>query len=331
MIKPDPKFLIQRISQTVQSANRDSVHISANLCRVCVSFVFLSIIGGILGYGNAAEVSESFRIGFTSAMFTDINENDARAAIKVWGEMIARDQNVPTDPNPIIFKNIEPMLYSLKAKEIDAVGITTIEYSMLSHKVSFSPIFMTYHSESIFEQYVLLIHRKSEIKTLADLTQKSMCFYQNPRACLAPLWLDTLLVQNGHPTTACLTDKISWETKLTKAVLPVFFRQKDVCVVTRSGFNMMIELNPQLARQLIVLAESPEMVPAVFAFRADYKPNFKEKIISGIKNLKKTSAGQQVLTIFQSEDIEAQPAAYLETALELISTHKRIAGKKKYP
>lgn len=272
-----------------------------------------------------------YRIGFSSAMFTEVNENDARAAVKVWGEQIAGEQNIPTDPVPAILKNMDALLGSLLEKKVDAVGITTIEYDQLKMYVDFSPIFVTSNSGSISERYVLLAHRQGPVKTLADLGGRTLAVHTNPRVCLAPLWLDTLLMRQGHPPAGGFTGRIVRETKLAKAVLPVFFGRADACVVTRSGFNTMAELNPQLARQLVPLAESPEMVPAMFAFRADFNPLYKAKLITGLRALKNSPAGQQVLAIFQSDDVDTQPLSCLDSALAMIATHQQLAGKDEHP
>lgn len=287
--------------------------------------VFISVCGVPLISCGAANMSDApFRIGFASSMFTDVNENDARAAVKVWGALIAREQNIPTDPNPAILKNMDALLRSLSEKQVDAVGITLTEYVQLRRKIRFDPIFVTYNAGSMTEQYVLLAHRKGAIKTLADLGGRSLSIYTNSRAYLAPLWLDTLLVKQGHPAAAHFSGKIVQNTKLSKVVLPVFFRQVDVCLVTRSGFDTMSELNPQVGQQLVVIAESPAMVPAVLVFRADYQPSFREKLIAGLNGLNKTPAGRQVLTIFHGENIGEQPVRCLDSAVELIATHEQL-------
>ena len=257
-------------------------------------------------------------------MFTDVNENDAKAAVKVWGALIAKEKNVPTDPAPAIFNNMDDLLRSLKNKQVDAIGIILTEYAQLRQKIPFAPIFVTYSAGCITETYVVLAHRDGPVKSLADLGSRNLYLHTHPRACLAPLWLDTLLVKQGHPATARFANKIVSDTGLSKVVLPVFFRKADACVVSRSGFDTMCELNPQLARQLVVLAESPAMVPAVFVFRADYQPSFKKTLIDGVNDLKKTPAGRQVLTLFHSEDIEEQSKDCLNTTLELIETHKQL-------
>ncbi len=297
-----------------------------------VLLIFLFVAGAILSPGKTvAEPSEVYRIGFSSAMFTDVNDNDAKAAIRIWGEQITREKNVPADLVPFIIKDLGALRESLKEKKVDAVGITTIEYDQLRSDVVFSTLFVTSISGSIYERYVLLANRESPVKTLGDLGGRSFAVHSNPRACLAPMWLDTLLVHQGHPPISGFAGRIIREDKLAKVVLPVFFGRVAACVVSRSGFETMVELNPQLARQLVVLAESPAVVPAIFAFRADYEPEYKDKLVKGLQELQTSPAGQQVLTIFQSDNIEIQPLSSLDTALELIATHKQLVLREQNP
>ena len=89
---------------------------------------------------------------------------------------------------------------------------------------------------------------------------------------------------------------------------------------------MMIELNPQTGKALKVLATSPKMVPAIMCLRANYAPPFKDKLLAGLRDLHLTPSGQQVLTIFHSERLEEQPASCMDSALELLATHRRLCA-----
>lgn len=291
---------------------------------VCICAVLL------LSRSSAAETpSPPFRIGFSSSMFSDVNENDARAAVKVWGQMIAKVRNVPTNPTPIIFKNEDELLRCLQEKKVDAVAVVMTELARLHRKVSFAPIFLTSNYGAATERYILLVRRDSSMKSMAHLRGRSIIFQKNPRNALAPLWMDTLLAKQGYPVASRFVGSISQNTKLSNVILPVFFRRADACVVTRSGFDTMSALNPQLGRQLTVLAESPDMVPAVLTFRADYNPPFKEQLITGINELKETPAGRQVLIIFHSDDIAQHPWTSLNSALKLIETHEKLPRRGK--
>lgn len=105
---------------------------SAARRRMFIWLVLWFAVGAQMGHNGAAEtLSESFRIGFASSMFSDVNENDAKAAVKVWGQLLAREWGVPTDPDPAIFKDVDAILRSLREKQVDALGITVTEYERL--------------------------------------------------------------------------------------------------------------------------------------------------------------------------------------------------------
>jgi len=318
---------ISLLGSEVQSQSR-SLFFASGL-RLLI--LLISCLGAVLlSHATAAESSlPSVRIGFASNMFTEVNENDAKAAIKVWGRVVARSCNLPAEISTVVFKNDDELLRSLQEKEVDAVGIVITDFSRLRRKVHFAPILLTYNGGKFTEQYVLLAHQDGTIKSVSDLRGRSLYVHANPRSNLAPLWLDTLLAQRGHPKASSFAGQISQNTKLSNVVYPVFFRKADACVVTRSGFNTMVELNPQLGRKLTVIAESPHIVPSLFTFRADYNPPFKEQLISGIIDLKNSLAGQQVLTIFQSQDIKIHPIGALNTALKMIETHEQLIRRKK--
>ncbi|MBF0100803.1 MAG: PhnD/SsuA/transferrin family substrate-binding protein [Desulfobacterales bacterium] len=296
-----------------------------------VAIFFCTIL--LLNYSYAEEtVSSPFRIGFSSSMFTDVNENDAKAATKIWAQMLIKEQNLPLDPDPLIFKDIDTMLLSMQSKQLACVSILVTEYDRFRRTINFDDqFFVSYNSGSITEKYILIVHQNNSVKSLADLRGKTLNLQIHSRMCIAPLWLDILLIKQGYPDALHFAGKINRETKLSKVILPVFFRKADACLVTRKGFETMSELNPQMSKQLTVIAESPEIVPVIFAFRADYMPNYIEKIYLSLKTLQKTPAGQQVLTIFQADKLDLVPSSCIDTALEVISSYEKLIGNKQKP
>jgi len=275
---------------------------------------------------GVASADESFRVGFTSNMFTEINENDAKAAVRGWGQTVAKQRNIPTDPETAIFNSVPTLLEALRVGKVDAVGITILDYAALHHSIHFDPVFATCVAQRNTDQYLLLTHRESGINSLEDLRGRSVGFQHYARACLAQPWLDTLLVEKGCRPIGEFAGKLTFNAKLSKTVLPVFFRQLDACVATRSGFGTMVELNPQLGKQLKVIATSPELAATVFCFRADYNPSFRESLLAGMRELHQSPVGQQVLMIFQTERIEQHPASFLDSTLELVAKYEKLTG-----
>lgn len=299
----------------------------AKIAAVCL-VALLTFVVMTTGEGTARD-STPFRIAFSSGMFTDVNENDAKAAVKLWGQTVAKERGIDSDPEPKILKGVPAVSQALLGNQVDAVAILAQEYDVLSREVKLAPIFVTYNSGRTEEEYLLLVHRDSKIEGIGDLQGRSLTFHENPRACLAPPWLDTLLVKKGFKPAAELLGRVSQVSKLPKVVLPVFFRQSDACVVTRSGFETVTELNPQVGKQLKIIASSPQLVPAVLCFRADYSPPFKDQLMAGLRDLHTTPAGQQVLTIFHSEKMEERPASVLQSALDVLAEYRRLCAPSK--
>jgi phosphonate transport system substrate-binding protein len=290
-------------------------------------FTLLLAIAGFPNSGHAADPEPpGLRVGFASSMFTDVNGNDATAAVKAWGQMAAKDHGVATDPEPQIFKDQTALLLAFRNRSVDVAAMTTPEFRAVSKEVRLAPIFVTYEEGKDTVQYVLLVRRDSKIESLADLRGRSFAFHRNSRLSLSQPWLDTLLAEKGLPPAAAFAGRITQSSRLANVVLPVFFRTTDACVVTRNGFDLMSELNPQVGKELKVIATSVELVPCVFAFRADYSPPFKEQLLDGLRNLHKTPAGLQMLTIFHGEKLEEQPVSCLDSATELLDQHALIAN-----
>ncbi|MHB1309142.1 MAG: phosphate/phosphite/phosphonate ABC transporter substrate-binding protein [Limisphaerales bacterium] len=276
---------------------------------------------------QAAEpVGSTFRFGFSSSMFSDVNENDAKAAVKVWAQMLFKERGLPVEPDPTILKGPEDMAQALRGKLVDALALPVDEYWMVREELDPGVFIAGLNEGQITEEYVLLVHRDSAIKRIKDLRGRSVGCWQNSRMSLGPAWLDTILVQGGFPraTEFCRVTQIN---KLSRAVLPVFFRQADACVVTRRGFNNMVELNPQVGQRLKVLATSPALVPSGFCFRRGYDDPLRDTIVAELVKIHSSAAGMQALTLFLSGSLEAHPVSCLDSALALLATHARLCGE----
>ena len=62
----------------------------------------------------------------------------------------------------------------------------------------------------------------------------------------------------------------------------------------------------------------------VFCFRADVPAAIKGPYIEGLRELHQHPAGQQVLTIFHRDKLEEHPASCLQSALDMVETHRRL-------
>ena len=293
--------------------------------------VSLALIG-VSGFSNLAADNasstnlEPIRFAFSSHMFTDVNENDARASVKAWTIALARERRVPMSTEPIVLTGAAQLKQSLLAATIDGAAVTTEEFLSLEPELQGTNLFMSAVGGRFTEEYLLLVRADSGISDLGGLHGRKIIFFDNPRSSLAPLWLDVILSEKNLGTCTDHFGQVLTAQKLAKVVLPVFFRQQDACLVTRRGFNTMCELNPQVRAQLRVLATSPELVPAVGFIRRGYVSPLREALMTALHGLEKSANGTQVLTLFQIEQMEESSATLLDSARELMAAHQRLRG-----
>lgn len=286
------------------------------------AFVFLLACSPAPGGATPVE-PEVLRLGFSYAMFSGINENDARASIKTFATTIARERNIPADLEPRLYEGADAADAALRRREVNALGLTTIEYWLIRRQLDFGPSLMAVRDDDPAEHYVVLAHRAGPIATLADLRQQRLAIATGPRMSLASLWLDLELAHHHQPPAAELLERITEFPKPSKAVLAIFFRQIEACLVTRAVFETMVELNPQVAREVRIVAESPAFVPALFAISADFSPPFLAKLVREFTALHTSVAGEQVLTIFQTDHVAFRPESELQPAFTLLEEYAR--------
>ncbi len=289
--------------------------------------VALALVAGWVGWGAPPVPDPSNRPGrvaFSASLFVDINENDARAAVAGWAEAMSQEHGIRFDPDPLILDGMAAILRALRENQVDAVALTTEECWRLDQALPLGPFIFGIRGGVTTEQYLLLVAQDSPVKQLADLRGRSLAVFQNPRASLAPVWLETRLAQAGLGRLEQFFGEVKPNPKLTGVVLPVFFHQADACLVTRLGLETMSELNPQVGRQVRVLAASPALVPSVFCFVRGRASTFREQVLPEITQLHRTPAGRQVLLLFQSDRLEEYPKSYLEGAFQLLAAHRRL-------
>jgi phosphonate transport system substrate-binding protein len=291
--------------------------------------VALLLLGGVVPPAGSADAAgshnvEPVRFAFSARMFSDVNENDAKASIKAWALALARERHVPMNAEPIILSGIADLKQSLRSSSIDGAAVTTEEYLNLEPELQGTNLFMSFTDGRFTEEYLLLVRADSGISDLRGLRGRNVVYFDNARASLAPLWLDMILSESGLGTAAEHFGQVLKAQKLAQVVLPVFFHQQDACLVTRRGFETMCELNPQVRAQIRVLITSPELVPTMGFLRRDYDSPLRNALLTALRGVENSASGTQVLTLFQIDQFQEAPASLLNTARELVEAHRHL-------
>lgn len=266
------------------------------------------------------------RVAFSSKMFSDVNEEDAKAAMKVWAQVLYKERGLPISSKITVVDSVGEAGRLLRTKKIEAVAVTIPEYAELRSELPTKHVVVNSYGKGFTESYVLLVHRGKGIKRVKELRGKSIIFFLNPRMSLASFWLAKIIDNEGGCHNGRFFGRETQANKLIRVVTPVYFGQVDACVVTQRGFQTMSELNPQLGRQLEVIATSPGVVPGALFLREDISPALIKKTYALFDQIDATIAGKQAMIVFQGGKLLVEPISILEESLELLGSQKKLRG-----
>ncbi len=119
-----------------------------------------------------------FRVGFSRNLFTEVNPEDANAAVRVYADVIKRKAQVELKTKieliPTIYNSIDELRNVLSAKTLDLIGLTSIEYLKLRTEAKLIPEFVGMISESKYNQYLLITNRKINASKIGELKNKRL-------------------------------------------------------------------------------------------------------------------------------------------------------------
>jgi ABC-type phosphate/phosphonate transport system substrate-binding protein len=296
--------------------------------------IVLAIAAWTHAKDNADDTSEEVFapvIGYSFRVFVDVDMDDARVVTKLWSDMIVRKRGGKAETK--IYSDLSGMETDMKAKKVDLVVLVSNEFVELRNRAPIEPLMVSARSEALSEELLLLVRKDSGIKTLQDLKNRVFILQKGRFAVVHLTWIETLLMREGIHDVRKFFSSIKDAAKPSQAVMPVFFRQADACIIIRHDFDVMSELNPQLGAELTVLASSPRVVGGVIAVRKDYSTRHKETLRELMESLHTDTQGKQLLTLFWMNKLVPYKPEYITSMDALLKEHSdlrtRIALRKK--
>jgi len=279
-----------------------------------------------------AETDKNFlRVAVSTETLAGANINDARAAYRVWMEEVDRQTgHVIAEVVPGVFISSEELIQDVRQGTVQCYGVTALEYARLAALTD--PDFLVlqdYLADGM--EYVLLVHNSSPFKTIADLKGAQIVSHTHRDMVLMPAWLGTLLAANNLPQPERFFGSMTPYAKINQVVLPVFFRRADGACLARQSWQTAVDLNPQLGRDLRLLAVSPKIIPIAIGFRRNCNAIGRKNLIDSMLSLSTAIAGQQIAALYQSRRFVLRSASIMNSTLEMVRQYERISAQLAEP
>jgi phosphonate transport system substrate-binding protein len=298
--------------------------------RATIAVISLVIFGcagfctDISKIAQSADLNLSLlRIGLSPTVLeADVNTDDALAATKVWASRIggASWKNAES----MMIPDVETAEELLGKSLVDIIAIGSHEYIQNEKRLSAKPSMAYVHNGDVTVEYVLLVRNDSRIEAAKDLDGKRIALHNRGRHCLAPFWLDVYLMKNSTAGKEISLRERKLVAKTNQAILPVFFGQIDAGIVVRAAFDTAVALNPQMGKQLRVLATSPPMVPLIVCLRDSMNKGQKSLLLDRAMKLHETAGGLQTFTVFKMDRIVAWQKSYEMNTRQLMEEYDKL-------
>jgi phosphonate transport system substrate-binding protein len=279
------------------------------------------------GARAATATGAPIRLAISESLVADVNLNDARAAMLIWVKKMMSEMNLAVEINPKVFDTTEEILRRVRGGQLDSVALNIIEYRQIAELMDPREIIAEGGAAGP-EQYILLAKRNSGIQHLGELRGHRLCTLKNPKMCVAGAWLTTILDEGHFGPSEQFFGAITSDSKASRVVLPVFFGQTDACLTTKRSFDTMCELNPQVGKELTVIASSPVMEVTFYIFHKNYRGVSRERFAKAYADLPNSAAGRQLATLFQFEGLVVKDIACLAPALAVLEAADRVRGRR---
>jgi ABC-type phosphate/phosphonate transport system substrate-binding protein len=281
-------------------------------------------VASLARMGTGQSSIRPLRVAISVETLAGANVNDARAAYQIWSREVANSLNVhAAELVPEAFVSSEEIVRMIRQGSIDMFGITAWEYAKVIDQVDPTSILFA-ETESGGVEYLLLVHNASPYKKLSDLRDRLLLIHHHRDMNLLPAWIGNMLATGNLPRRDAFFGTQTSYDSLTKVVLPIFFRRADVAAVARSSFATAVEMNPQLGKDLRLLAVSPKVFPIVLCFHKNCSQEGKKLLLNAIHKAESLAAGQQIEFLYQSRKMVIRSASCMTATVDMLRQYERI-------
>ena len=231
-----------------------------------------------------------------------------------------------TTPITKIYKNPDDLLEAVKRGDLTVFTLPAIEYLQIRNRTPMTPIIVASSNAGSARQYALIVRRGSGIRSISDLRDKTI-IPSSSKYEASHIWLHVLLLREVKQDRALFFRKVLESSAASKSILKVFFHQADAAIVSRGALETSTELNPQIGRELAVIAESKPLHGDITCVPTMVSEKLKRAIMNSALHLHETTAGKQIFTLFQIDRVIPYQATYLEGLIALLREQAKLESR----
>jgi phosphonate transport system substrate-binding protein len=262
---------------------------------------------------------------FRSA-FTRVNENDAKAALAALALDLGRKVGTSVPSRVAVYETHQEMRSAITAGAVQVLIVGLWDFLHLDIADRVDILYIAHTAGRPAHRWQILARRDSGLDSLDALRGRRVLVLHTNVAHMGVPWMETTLLETQRGAPGRFFASFEPQNSPSAAVLPVFFGKAQACVVDAGAFELLGQLNPQLQRTLVPIAESPAMANSVICFSRTGWPSeqLRRDVARQLASLEKDPAGRQILLLFKCDRLSPFDPAQLDTTADLYRRYRQF-------
>jgi len=244
-----------------------------------------------------AKEDQVLSVGYSAKLYTEVDVNDARAATHVWLKHFIERIGRTETAQSVVVASVDDAVRGVRQSNLDLLVLLPTEYLAVRDQIDIVPMLVsTSHGRQGYR--LGLLCRTDRRLALADLQGEDVLLADSGVGDLPRLWIDSALRDIDQPAVDVFFREVRTVDRVARAVLSVFFGQATACIVSLDAYETMVEMNPQLGRELRVVETSPQIPINVICARPEAYEKFGDTLDESMRAMHDDPEGRQILSVF---------------------------------
>lgn len=205
-----------------------------------------------------------------------------------------------TESRAALFDNMQDMHQAFQRGELDIVIGPPLTLSRYFKASELQDGFTALVSDKKPESLLFIARSDKPLKSIPAFKGKHIAITDNDE--LAEMYLDSLFLQHAHQPVQRFVGQIDKQQKASRIVLDVYFNKVDGGLVYSNAFEVMADLNPDIADKIIVIEQYP-IKSRNFSFFSKQYPYAKELSNLAAGAFQRSARAKQILEVFKASQI----------------------------
>lgn len=265
-----------------------------------MKIVLLLLISLNLYAQNNYDYESNF--GFLSRGTLLANFKDAQTALSDWIESTAKEDNGKVD---VFYYADSHSLYNDYKKNKLNMIVLELDFFFKNKdeiKKKSNNYWTLVNNETVHSQYYLIANKSLNVKELKSIKNTTVSIKKYNLS--SEIWFDKISLLENKKSYKNLVKKVNYKEKESSSLLDVFFKKSQFAVISKSTWDIMIELNPSIKKRVEVIRKSKKIH---YPFIGLFSNNASEKGLKAFfrlsENIKGLKRGEQIINLLKFDSV----------------------------